>query len=117
MLKEIAFTCYPVADMAKARAFYEGLLGLKVTHSFGDGWIEYDLGAGTFVVTSMDENHKPGIKGAVVAFEVEDFDKAMSHLKERHAKFINEPSDTPVCRVAVIADPDGNEIILHKRKG
>ena len=31
MLKvtEIAFTCYPVTDMARAREFYEGVLGLK----------------------------------------------------------------------------------------
>ena len=28
-----------------------------------------------------------------------------------------ETYKTPVCRFAVIADPDGNEIIIHKRKG
>ncbi len=32
MLKvtEIAFSCYPVTDMARARAFYEGVLGFEV---------------------------------------------------------------------------------------
>ena len=41
MLKviEFAFTCYPVTDMARARAFYEGVLGLKPTmvHEMPDG--------------------------------------------------------------------------------
>ena len=38
MLKvtEIAFTCYPVTDMARARKFYEGVLGLKPTMLEGE---------------------------------------------------------------------------------
>ena len=38
MLKvtEIAFSCYPVTDMARARKFYEGVLGLKPTMVFGE---------------------------------------------------------------------------------
>ena len=28
MLQKVAFTMYPVKDMARARAFYEGVLGL-----------------------------------------------------------------------------------------
>ena len=38
MLKvtEIAFSCYPVKDMARARKFYEGVLGLKPTMVFGE---------------------------------------------------------------------------------
>jgi catechol 2,3-dioxygenase-like lactoylglutathione lyase family enzyme len=30
-IQEIAFSCYPVTDMARARTFYEGILGLTVT--------------------------------------------------------------------------------------
>ncbi|OYT22739.1 MAG: glyoxalase, partial [Nitrospira sp. UW-LDO-02] len=26
---DIAFTCYPVTDLQRARRFYEGVLGLK----------------------------------------------------------------------------------------
>jgi catechol 2,3-dioxygenase-like lactoylglutathione lyase family enzyme len=29
---EIAFSCYPVTDMVRARAFYKGVLGLAVNH-------------------------------------------------------------------------------------
>ena len=38
MLKvtEIAFSCYAVTDMARARDFYEGVLGLKPTMIVGE---------------------------------------------------------------------------------
>ena len=44
----IAFTGIPVTDMKRARAFYEGPLGLKPSAEFSDGvWIEYALGDDT----------------------------------------------------------------------
>jgi catechol 2,3-dioxygenase-like lactoylglutathione lyase family enzyme len=36
-IKEIAFTCYPVADMARARDFYENIIGLKSESVMGNG--------------------------------------------------------------------------------
>jgi hypothetical protein len=33
---EIAFTGYPVTNLKRARQFYEGVLGLKPSHVFGD---------------------------------------------------------------------------------
>ncbi len=56
MLKviEIAFSCYPVKDMERARKFYEGALGLKATVVYGTPgamqWTEYDIGAGTLAL-------------------------------------------------------------------
>ena len=44
---EIAFSCYPVTDMARARKFYEGILGLKPTYHAGEPggmeWVERRL--------------------------------------------------------------------------
>lgn len=34
---DIAFTCYPVTDLQRARRFYEGVLGLKEARFFGEG--------------------------------------------------------------------------------
>ena len=43
--KKIAFTGIPVTDIKRARAFYEGVLGLQVSGEFGEGvWIEYEIG-------------------------------------------------------------------------
>ena len=40
MVKHIAFTVYPVTDMLRARAFYEGDLGLKPSMDFEGKWVD-----------------------------------------------------------------------------
>src|SRR5574340_210200 len=115
MITSMAFTVYPVSDMARARAFYEHVLGLHVTDNYRDVWVEYDVGGSTFAITTTDMGHVPGTKGAVVAFEVSDFDAFVQRIKERAVSFVTEPFDTPVCRMAVITDQDGNHLTLHKR--
>jgi len=112
---EIAFTGYPVTDMARARAFYEGTLGLKPASVFGESWIEYDVGPATLSLASM-EGWKPSKDGPSVALEVENFDEAISVLMAAGVKFNLEPMDSPVCRLAVVCDPDGNALAIHKRK-
>jgi predicted enzyme related to lactoylglutathione lyase len=59
---------------------------------------------------------KPGPDGCSAALEVEDFDAAVAHLRANHVKFRIEPTATPVCHMAMIFDPDGNSICIHKRK-
>ena len=116
---ELAFSGYPVTDIEPARAFYEGLLKLEPTRIFGDPdaqWIEYDLGASTFAISNMSkEDWKPSSDGPAVAFEVDDFDSSVTELRASNVKFIHEPFESPVCRMAIVADPDGNSIVIHKR--
>jgi predicted enzyme related to lactoylglutathione lyase len=120
-IAEVAFIGYPITDADRAREFYEGVLGLSPSRTFGGGdrvWIEYDLGATTFAVSNMaKENWKPSADGPVVAFEVVDFDAAIAELKAKKIPFEHEPMETPVCRMAIIADPDGNKLTVHKRHG
>jgi predicted enzyme related to lactoylglutathione lyase len=120
-IKEIAFTAYSVTDMKRARDFYEGVLGLKKSRGFGqdggeESWIEYDLGAGCLALVVGGEEWPPSPTGTAAALEVDDFDGFVAKLKSSGAKFIVPPQDTPVCRMVVIADPDGNRIVLHQRK-
>ncbi len=115
MINSIAFTVYPVSNVAASRRFYEDILGLKVDHNFGDKWVEYDIAGQTFAVSNMMEDSKPGAPGAGVGFEVDDLDATLAHLKKANVKFLMEVFQTPVCRMAVIADPDGNGIVIHKR--
>ena len=54
---EIAFTGYSVTDMKRAKAFYEGILGLKKSRGFGqhegaEQWVEYDIGPGCLALIS-----------------------------------------------------------------
>ena len=120
MLKavEIAFSSYAVADMARARKFYEGVLGLKAAHvvdSEHGQWVEYELGPHTLAIGSAP-GWKASPDGGSVALEVEDFDAAIAHLRANEVKFRVEPMPTPVCRMAMIFDPDGNTIWIHQRK-
>lgn len=115
MITSIAFTVYPVSNMERARAFYEHVLGLHKTYDYENMWIEYDVGASTFAITTTEMGHAPGAKGAVVAFEVSDLDAFVQKMKERAVSFVMEAVDTPVCRMAVIEDPDGNHVTIHKR--
>jgi len=115
MITSIAFTVYPVSNMERARAFYEHVLGLHVSWRYQDVWVEYDVGGSTFAISTAETGHAPGAKGAVVAFEVSDFDAFINKMKERAVSFMTEPFETPVCRMAVIEDQDGNHITIHKR--
>ena len=82
--KKIAFTGIPVTDIKRARAFYEGVLGLKVSREFGEGvWIEYEIGPDTLAIGSVGDQWKPSEDGTSVAIEVEDFDAAIKSLKQR----------------------------------
>jgi len=116
---EIAFTGYPVTDMVRARAFYEDILQLKSTSVFeneGKSWIEYDIGPATLAITNMSPEWKPSTRGPAVALEVADFDAAMTALRAAVVKFVVEPTESPACRLAVVFDPDGNSLAIHKRK-
>jgi len=122
MLKiiEIAFSCYPVKDMARARQFYEGVLGLKPTMVFGEAgglqWTEYDIASGTLALGCGPPDWIPRADGCSVGLEVENFDDAIAHLRANHVKFKMEPTPTPVCHMAFVYDPEGNLICIHKRK-
>lgn len=119
---EFAFVGYPVTDLKRARAFYEGVLGLKSATVWAEneekGWVEYEIGPHTLAITNGDPNEwKPSEQGSAVALEVEDFDEAVRELREKGVAFYKEPMDFPMCRMALIQDPDGNVLAIHKRKG
>lgn len=117
MLKKIAFTMYPVSDINRARNFYEKTLGLTMSKiSAGGSWIEYDLpGGGCFAITTLAEGVKPSSNsGGSVAFEVEDLDSLVTKLKSDGVKFKLDVFPSPVCRMAVILDSEGNVVTLHQ---
>ena len=116
MIHSVAFFVYPVSDIKAARHFYEDILGLKLSHEFGGVWVEYDVGDTTFAITVADADHPVPVQGAAVAFEVADLDAAVAGLRQRGVAFRQEVSETPVCRFAIILDPDGSPVILHQRR-
>jgi predicted enzyme related to lactoylglutathione lyase len=116
MIHSIAFAAYAVSDLPTARHFYESILGLKLTHEALGEWFEYDLGDTTFAISLADNEHPVPVRGATVAFEVSDLDADVARLHGLAVPFRREITETPVCRFAIVLDPDANEIILHQRK-
>ena len=118
-ITEIAFSSYPVTDIPRSRAFYEGVLGLEISHETdmaGQGhWIEYNIGLGTLGI-GRAPGWQPSPTGCTVALEVAHFEEAVATLKEASVPIKMGPFETPVCHMIMISDPDGNVLILHKRK-
>ena len=114
--KEIAFTAYAVTNMRKARKFYEGVLGLKLSRELSKNFVEYDIGPGTLVVACAPEQWPPSDKGAAAALEVVDFEAAVAHLKRKKIPFAIGPYESPICWMLGVRDPDKNLITLHHRK-
>src|SRR2546423_710655 len=59
---------------------------------------------------------QPSADGTSVAIETENFDDAIKRLKDRQVPFAAEPFESPCCHMAVVQDPDGNKLIIHKLK-
>ncbi len=119
MIKNIAFTVYAVTDIKKARAFYEGVLGLKPGKEF-DGsndapWVEYDLGTSNFAI-GCSPDYKPSEDGAVIAFEVDDLAATVADLTSKNVPFKLTMQDFPTCKMAIVTDPDKNRVLIHQKK-
>lgn len=116
---EVAFTAYPATNLAESRAFYEGVLGLTASDVFLEGedcgWVEYEIGAHVLAIGKTD-GMKPSPDGPSCGLECEDFDETISELRAAGVTFSMEPFETPVCQMAMVLDPAGNVLIIHKRK-
>jgi predicted enzyme related to lactoylglutathione lyase len=116
-IKNIAFVGIPVTDISRARKFYEGVLGLKVSDEMiGGKWIEYAVGNNTLAIANVGEEWRPSDQGTGAALEVEDFDQAIKQFRNQGVPFAAEPFETPCCHMAIVQDPDGNKLIIHKLK-
>jgi predicted enzyme related to lactoylglutathione lyase len=119
MLQKVAFSMYNVNDAFRARAFYEDTLGLKRGSASSDGtWTEYDLPGGGCLALFRHPNGQPMTTGtgASVAFEVADLDALNARLLGAGVAYKADMIHSPVCRMSVILDTEGNEIILHELK-
>jgi predicted enzyme related to lactoylglutathione lyase len=116
-INAIAFVGIPVTDIERARDFYERVLGLKIAEEMmGGKWIEYTVGDHTLAIANVGDQWKPSDQGTSAALEVENFDQTIKTLRNKSVRFAAEPFETPCCHMAVVQDPDGNKLIIHKLK-
>ncbi len=111
----IPFFVYPVTDMARARRFYGGVLGLSESLVRGDQYVEYDVGSATIALSTVLKDCVPGTSGAA-ALETEDFEAVIAHLRQHDIRFLFGPLDTGDCHFARFLDSEGNHICIHRRR-
>jgi len=108
-------TMLPVIDMARARAFYEGSLGLKPGGFKPDGKFVYSVGGSTLALFPKPEGTKAD--HTAISFQVTDIAASIAQLKKAGVRF--EDYDFPglktVDHVCVLgAEKAAEEIRLAK---
>ena len=97
-----------VADPAKARAFYEGVLGFEVTDVQGGQFVWLTNGAATFLLRPGRNVHSAGSyqeTASALVLYTDNLDRAIAQLANRGVEFRgNDGSDT----CPTFTDPDGN---------
>jgi len=115
--KAVDFISYTVNDMDKAEVFYRDILGLNVLTPRGapgtrsHGWMELEAGGTAIGLTAMEPQ-----PNGVMALAVDDVTAAVEELRSKGVKIAMEPLETPDCFMAVVTDPDDNNIMIHQRK-
>jgi predicted enzyme related to lactoylglutathione lyase len=108
---------YMVKDAPRAIAFYREVLGLEPTRVYPeDRGAEYEFPDGTtFGLWGGGGKVMPFQPSNGILFAVDDLDAAVAAVKERGLAVLME-NETPVCRMAMINDTEGNMVTLHQRK-
>jgi|SRR5271165_3992857 len=108
---------YMVKDAARAIGFYRDLFGLEPSMVYPQGrGAEYELADGTtFALWGGLGDVMPFQPSNGILFAVSDLAAAKASLQARGVP-IQAEFETPVCRMAMIADTEGNTVTLHERK-
>jgi len=101
-------------DAARARHFYQELFSWPVTLIDETYALVGDLGGQPAGGIGQAGASSPYV-GIVVYFPVDNVDTALARAEKLGGRRVLEPVDTPVSRIAVFTDPDGNRIGLVSR--
>jgi catechol 2,3-dioxygenase-like lactoylglutathione lyase family enzyme len=110
------FVSVPVTDVERAAEFYRDTLGLQQVSE--GGWPEFQLGENVSLYLIDPTNIGRSFTGphtSHIALRVADVDEARKELEGRGVQFDGDIFDTGVCHMAFFKDPDGNQLMLHRR--
>lgn len=118
-VRAVDFVMYNTKDIRRTRDFYRRIFGFKRGEEWNDWWTEFATGP---VPLCLNGDGNSGSREwdwsgpACIALAVDDVPKAVEKCRKHGVKVLIEPTETRVCWMAWIADPDGNRICLHSRK-
>ena len=114
LIQDLDFIGIPSQDADRARSFYRDVLGLRP-----DEHAEYEQWAGS-TCFGVWEPERVGMEfiaqtGNPLPLRVDDVHAARAELESKGVTFFGDTLDTGVCHMAIFADPDGNQLMLHHR--
>ena len=117
-----AFPILSTSDVGRALGFYRDLLGATVTYQFpadGDpGYVALRLGDSHLGVTRQEEPGELANDRITMWVYADSCDAAIATLAAAGVTVLQEPADQPWGeRMAMVADPDGNRVIVGQRAG
>lgn len=114
MITNLDFIAVPSRNAERTRAFYVDTLGLrpdpKARFEFWAGGTCF----GIWEPANYGQEFVPQTT-AHPALHVDDVAQARAELEAKGVEFMGETFDTGVCHMAFLADPDGNNLMLHHR--
>jgi catechol 2,3-dioxygenase-like lactoylglutathione lyase family enzyme len=114
MITKLDFIAIPSTDAQRSRAFYVETLGLRPDdHAQFEFWAG-ETCFGIWEPANFGFEFTPQ-KNAGPSFHVEDVAAARAALEAEGVEFNGETIDTGVCQMALLTDPDGNDLVLHHR--
>jgi len=110
------FISVPVTDLERSTRFYEETLGLPKISA--GGWPEFQLGENISLYLIDPANIGQPFAGphtTHIALRVADVSETRGELEAKGVTFEGETFDSGVCDMAFFKDPDGNQLMLHRR--
>lgn len=107
VLKYIDAITVPVPSLDAGLAFYQSELGHELlwrNDELGQAGLRLP-GGDTELVLATRQRYEPN-------WLVDSADEASVRIVEAGGRMVSEPFDIPVGRIAVVADPFGNELVL-----
>ena len=114
MISRVDFVGIPSRDAERSRAFYVETLGLRPDDKARFEVWAGDTCFGIWEPERMGATFAPQ-KNAHPALHVDDVAASRAELEAKGVEFTGEILDTGVCHMAFFADPDGNDLMLHRR--
>jgi hypothetical protein len=108
LLKYVDAVTIPVPDLDEGLAFYRDVLGHEVlwrNDALGQVGLRTPMSSTEIVLVTTGIGYEPD-------WTVESVDVACDLIARAGGRILSPPSDIPIGRLAVVADPFGNPLVL-----
>jgi catechol 2,3-dioxygenase-like lactoylglutathione lyase family enzyme len=114
VIEGLDFLGVPTRDPERSRAFYREVLGMRPDeHADWEQW----AGDTCFGIWEPERQGMPFVAqtGNPWPLRCDDVAETRATLEAKGVRFFGDTIDTGVCHMAIFADPDGNQLMLHRR--